>query len=163
MAHDKFLKRPNVIPWPPILLLIFVGLGAWATYRWPMAGPAAPWKDVWFYGGLAMAGVIILIYIWAERTMHLAGTNVMPHQPATELVTHGPFKYSRNPIYVANILLMLSGAVIFMTPWLVLFAAINAIFLQHLAIKREEKHLEARFGDAWRAYRTVTPRWIGPF
>ncbi len=71
-----------------------------------------------------------------------------------------PFSKSRNPIYVANTLLVLGAGLLFGILWLVIAALLAAFATQKLAIEREERHLAARFGPDWRAYAAQTPRWL---
>ena len=162
MDQSEIINRPNVIPWPPVLLFASAAIGAPLTYYWPLLYSVPPWSSASFGAGIALAITAIVIYVWSERTLARAKTNILPHKPALQLVTDGPFRFSRNPIYVANTILLLAGALIFTSPWLVLLAGANAYLLHHLAILREERHLAARFGAEWHAYARRTPRWIGP-
>ena len=77
--------------------------------------------------------------------------NILPHRAATTLVTSGPFALSRNPIYLGNTLLLAGAGVMFGNVWFLLGAIGSAWLVTVLAIRREEAHLEARFGEAWRA------------
>jgi protein-S-isoprenylcysteine O-methyltransferase Ste14 len=87
-------------------------------------------------------------------------TTIMPHRGSSYLVTQGPFRYSRNPIYVANVMLMAGLALFFANGWLLLLAPVNGILTQILAIKREENHLIAMFGYDYEAYCRRVRRWI---
>ena len=84
----------------------------------------------------------------------------MPNRPATALITSGPFALSRNPIYVANTLLVGGLGLAFGIGWLVIAALLGALLTRKLAIAREEHHLAARFGAEWQAYAARTPRWL---
>lgn len=68
---------------------------------------------------------------------------------------------SRNPIYLANVVTFIGAALTFYSAWFLLAALADALLVQQLAIKREEAHLAARFGEEWRAYATRVPRWLG--
>jgi protein-S-isoprenylcysteine O-methyltransferase Ste14 len=87
--------------------------------------------------------------------------NILPHRAATALVTDGPFAWSRNPIYLGNTLLLSGCGLAFGNAWLLVGAAVAAIAVTVLAIRREEAHLASRFGDAWMAYAARTRRWFG--
>ena len=67
---------------------------------------------------------------------------------------------SRNPIYVANTLLVAGAGLLFGMVWLVIAALAAAVLTQKLAIEREERHLAARFGQAGTDYAARTPRWL---
>ena len=87
-------------------------------------------------------------------------TTILPHRGATALVTDGPFAKSRNPIYVANTLLVSGAGLLFGVGWLVLAGLAGAVLTQKLAIEREERHLAARFGGPGRTMRRGRPRWL---
>ena len=87
-------------------------------------------------------------------------TTVLPHRGATRLITDGPFRFSRNPIYVGNTLLVAGAGLAFGVAWLIPAALAGAVATGRLAIAREEQHLALRFGAAWSAYAARTPRWL---
>lgn len=86
--------------------------------------------------------------------------NFLPHKAATQLITSGPFRLSRNPIYLGNTLALLGAGIAFNSLWLVLAAFAAAVLVHFLAILREERHLAAKFGKAWSDYAARTPRWL---
>jgi protein-S-isoprenylcysteine O-methyltransferase Ste14 len=87
-------------------------------------------------------------------------TTIMPNQAATNLITTGPFAWSRNPIYLANTALVLGAGLYFENLWLVGLAFVAALITQKLAIEREEKHLAAKFGAAWEGYAARVRIWV---
>ena len=87
-------------------------------------------------------------------------TTVLPHRGATRLITDGPFRFSRNPIYVGNTLLVAGAGLVFGVAWLIPAALAGALATQKLAIEREEEHLARRFGADWAGYAARTPRWL---
>lgn len=111
-----------------------------------------------------MGGVLALTAIAIDITTFMAfrkhKTTVMPNKAATNLITTGPFAWSRNPIYVANTALVLGAGLYFGNLWLVVFAFVAAFVTQKLAIEREEKHLAGKFGAAWEAYAARVRRWV---
>jgi protein-S-isoprenylcysteine O-methyltransferase Ste14 len=80
--------------------------------------------------------------------------------PTTALVTGGPYRISRNPIYLALTLVYLGLALAWGSLWPVVLLAPLLIVMRYGVIGREERYLEARFGDAYRAYRAAVRRWI---
>lgn len=151
--------RPSSIPWPPILLVSAVA-GGWLLQRalplgWPGLddGPAR-------LVGLGIGGLGIALAAWAIITLARAGTTVRPDAAATQLVTTGPFARFRNPIYLADVMILLGLAELTKMIWLAILALVFAILVTYLAILPEERHLEARFGDAYRAYKERSRRWI---
>jgi protein-S-isoprenylcysteine O-methyltransferase Ste14 len=107
---------------------------------------------------LILAGIGLDVAAMLEMRRHRA--NILPHRAATALVTTGPFALSRNPIYLGNTALLAGAGLAFGSPWLIIAAAVAAQAVTILAIRREEAHLSARFGDAWAAYAKRTPRWL---
>ena len=151
-------ERPNTVPWPPI---IFAGTAAVAF----MLGRL---YDLGFVPRTAAGGVLGAVVmlaglgldIAAMRAMRRNRANILPHRAATALVTTGPFAVSRNPIYLGNTLLLAGAGLALGSAWFLVGALVAARLVTILAIKREEAHLAARFGDAWHAYARRTPRWL---
>ena len=85
----------------------------------------------------------------------------MTWHAATALVASGPFAISRNPIYLANGLLLLGLGGLFDNAWFFVAAPVAAFATDRLAIRREERHLTALFGPAWSAYADRVDRWFG--
>jgi protein-S-isoprenylcysteine O-methyltransferase Ste14 len=92
--------------------------------------------------------------------MRRAGTNIRPDQPTLALVTDGAFRFSRNPLYLAAAGLYVGVALLVHALWpLVLLIPMLAV-LQWGVVAREERYLEAKFGDAYRAYKARVRRWL---
>jgi protein-S-isoprenylcysteine O-methyltransferase Ste14 len=149
--------RPNTIPWPPIIYLgaALVGVLTQRFIPLPLIGGEA----VKVLGAvLAIAALTLDVATFATFLKHQ--TTIMPNQAATNLITTGPFAWSRNPIYVANTALVLGAGLYFGNLWLVGLAFVAAVITQKLAIEREEQHLAAKFGAAWDSYAAQVRRWI---
>ena len=110
--------------------------------------------------GLCLACAAVALDVTAALAFRRHRTTILPHRGATALITEGPFGWSRNPIYVANTLLVTGMGLLFGSAWLVIAAFVAAFLTQKLAIEREEGHLAARFGQAWTEYAARTPRWL---
>lgn len=96
----------------------------------------------------------------AFHTLRKANTTVLPHRGADHLVTDGPFSFTRNPIYLANTLLMFGLGLVSGITWFFLLGLVAAFLTQKLAIEGEEQHLEIRFGKRYRDYAKRVRRWI---
>lgn len=107
---------------------------------------------------LAVAGSI-LFSLCFER-FRRAGTNVPSWQPSTALVTGGPYRFSRNPIYLAQTLIYLGLACGYGSAWPLALLPAVLIVMHHGVIRREERYLAARFGAAYRAYSASVRRWL---
>ncbi len=111
--------------------------------------------------GQLLGVAAIVIAVVAVVQFQVAGTNVEPTKPAHELVTNGIYALSRNPIYLAFILLGTGLALAFDAPLVLIATAIAVPILRWGVIAREETYLAAEFGDAYDAYRRRVGRWFG--
>jgi protein-S-isoprenylcysteine O-methyltransferase Ste14 len=127
-----------------------------AARLWP---PSALFPGAFAVGGLLVAFALGLD-LWAMLEMRRRA-NILPHRAATALVTTGPFAWSRNPIYLANGLLLLGLGGLFDNAWLIVAAPAAVFATDRLAIRREERHLAALFGAAWSEYMSRVRRWLG--
>lgn len=151
--------RANTFPWPPVLLVALVAAG-WVLGRlialpWPGTDDT-PARIIGI--GFGVIGVVLIA--WAIVELRRAGTTVMPDQASSALVTRGPFARFRNPIYLGEVLLLLTTAELTKNLWFVAAAGAFAGLVTVLQIGPEERHLEARFGDAYRAYKAKSRRWV---
>jgi protein-S-isoprenylcysteine O-methyltransferase Ste14 len=87
-------------------------------------------------------------------------TAILPNMASSALVSTGVFAYTRNPIYLGNTFLLIGFAIALRWGWLAIATPITIFAVTMLAIQREEQHLGARFGDAWRAYAARVRRWM---
>jgi protein-S-isoprenylcysteine O-methyltransferase Ste14 len=109
----------------------------------------------------AMATVLaIALFVSAVRTLQAAGTPVPGNRPTTTVVRIGPYRFSRNPIYLAFSLLQL-GISLWVNSLGLLIALIPAVALMWLVvIPREERYLEARFPSEYLPYKASVRRWL---
>jgi protein-S-isoprenylcysteine O-methyltransferase Ste14 len=152
--------RPNRIPWPPLLVAMTLAAGALLSWIAPLPFAGGGFGIALRAVGLGCVAAALALDVWAFRALHRHRTTILPHKGADALVTEGPFGLSRNPIYVGNLLLVAGIGLALGRLWLVLLAPALALALQVLAIRREERHLEARFGTAWRDYAARVRRWV---
>lgn len=152
-------ERPSVIPWPPILIVAMViaavSLGQFAPLPWPGLDDL-PARIV----GVGFGVLGFALFAWAGYTMSRHKTTVMPHKGSAALVTSGPFRWLRNPIYLGDVLIFLGVAEVTKNVWFALLVPVFAVLITWLAILPEERHLEAKFGDDYRNYKNKTRRWI---
>lgn len=153
-------ESPNKYPLPPMLTVGMLVLCYLLDTFLPLG-----WEPEQVTGFMRSAGALLIVValaldVWAFLTFRKHQANMMPHKPATELLTSGPFAHSRNPIYLANVLLVAGFGFALGSRWF-LFGAVALFFLLgELVIKREEKHLEANFPTAWADYQKLVRRWI---
>lgn len=141
--------------YPKIWLAGFV-LAGWLAGRLAPHGPGwlAGWGPV-----LALAGLALMV--WAGWVMRRAHTTVDPHGQPRHLVTSGPFRLSRNPIYVADAMILAGFCLAFRAPLAaVLLVADFVLVISARFIPHEEQRLARSFPDAFAAYRQRTRRWL---
>ncbi len=110
--------------------------------------------------GLVLLAAALALMLWAALTMRAARTTVMPGQRPDHLVTRGPFRFSRNPIYLGD-LIGLAGLMLALdAPAGLIAVPFFALFLEHRFIRREEAVIAAAFGPAYETYRARVRRWI---
>jgi protein-S-isoprenylcysteine O-methyltransferase Ste14 len=152
--------RPNTIPWPPIIYLSAAAVGVVAQRVMPMPWVESDLASALQILGAALVAAAIALDVTTLATFRKHKTTVMPNKAATNLITSGPFAWSRNPIYVGNTALVLGAGFYFGNVWLVGLAFVAAFITQKLAVEREEKHLAAKFGDVWESYAARVRRWV---
>jgi protein-S-isoprenylcysteine O-methyltransferase Ste14 len=156
----EIMARPNSVPWPPLIYLAAIGLSVLLHYLAPLPWLPSPFADIFFAVGWLFVIGAVAIDISAMRTLHRSRTTILPHRGSDHLVTGGAFSLSRNPIYLANTMIMFGAGFISGILWFFPLGLVAAFATQKLAIEREEKHLEARFGKKFRDYAKRVRRWI---
>ena len=113
-------------------------------------------------GGLgAMVFVLALaLFAWAIVTITRVGSNVPTNLPTTTIVESGPYRFTRNPIYLAMFLGLIGLAIAFHNLWLLLMLVPFALVIHYGVVTREEAYLERKFGDVYRGYRSRVRRWL---
>jgi protein-S-isoprenylcysteine O-methyltransferase Ste14 len=94
------------------------------------------------------------------RAMRRARTSVNPYRPTTVLLTEGPFRVSRNPMYLGMVVQYVGLALLFNSLWAMVLLPLALVIVHLTVIKREERYLELKFGEEYRAYKAKVRRWI---
>ncbi len=110
--------------------------------------------------GWLAVGIGLVLFAWTFATFWRHRTTVNPYKAASTLCTEGPFRFSRNPIYVGDWFILAGVSLLLKTAWPLMFAPLIWVLLRYGVIRHEEAHLEARFGDAYRTYRARVRRWL---
>lgn len=150
-------EPPSRLPWPPLLIVATIAVGAAldALIPLPFVWPA-PARAV----GVAIIALALANDIWCAAIMRRRGTTMRPDRAVSHLVTEGPFRWSRNPIYVSHVALTAGVGLALASPWTMLLLPALAVGLTLLAIRPEERHLARKFGSEFDAYVARTRRWL---
>jgi len=149
--------NPGVIAFPPLIWLVnaVISVLVHLFIRAPIMR----------YGICLVCGIIFIslaptLAISASRSMKAAGTNVRPSEPALAIVRGGPFRFTRNPMYLALCLLQVALG-FFLNDWItLLFVVPLALIFHYGVVLREEKYLTAKFGEPYLQYKRAVRRWI---
>jgi protein-S-isoprenylcysteine O-methyltransferase Ste14 len=142
---------------PPILLLIHLLAAFLLNWLFPLPF-VFPKILIWLGYLLVLAG-IGLAFSAVSQFMKVR-TTLDPHGSVTEIVTSGPYRFSRNPIYLGFVLLLIGFSFAFRTYWGVLLSPVLTASLYQLVIKHEEAYLEKKFGDRYTSYKSRVRRWL---
>ena len=143
---------------PPLIYLGAIALGAAIHFMWPMRLVSVP-GAISTAAGLIGVLAAVALFVYAVRTFKAAGTPVPGNLPTTTIVRTGPYRFSRNPIYLAFSLFQLAIAVWVNSAWLVLTLVAAVAVMSLVVIPREERYLAARFPE-YSAYKAAARRWL---
>ncbi|MQX67875.1 isoprenylcysteine carboxylmethyltransferase family protein [Sinorhizobium meliloti] len=157
-AGGSFRDSSGAVVRPPIAWAVAAlsGLVLDALYPLPFLSAAMP--AGWLGAIVFLAGLGLLV--WAAATLRRAGTRIQTVQPTTTIVNEGPYRYSRNPIYVGMFLGLIGLSLGFDSLWLLITLVPFYFVIRNGVVAREEVYLERKFGDAYRAYKTRVRRWL---
>jgi len=144
---------------PPFVYLGLAAAAWWLDLRWPLRPPAAVHEALDRIGiVLVAAGALLdlssLALFWLHRT------SALPFRPATSFVARGAYRFTRNPMYLGMTLLVTGLGLLVERLGLIAAAVAASAIIDRFVIPREERHLEARFGESYRHYKRRVRRWI---
>jgi len=141
---------------PPIIFLASILLGIALNYAWPLHFVPRSVRLL----GPAVTACAVVLFLASYREFRRAGTSVRGSTRSTTIVQTGPFRFSRNPIYLAFILLVLGLSVWMNDLWLLVTLVPAAGVIAAVVIPREERFLERNFHDQYSSYRARVRRWL---
>ena len=157
---DDSPRHPGVYFPPPLLFILPLGAGI-LLHQWlPLHIVTGQWAVVGVIIGWLLIGVWAGLSGWAVVTFRRRHTPIMPNRPATHLVTWGPYRFSRNPMYLGLSVLYLGLAVRINTIWPVFFFPVVIVLLYYLVIRHEERYLSTAFGNEYDPYCASVRRWL---
>jgi protein-S-isoprenylcysteine O-methyltransferase Ste14 len=148
------MDHANVVAPPPLIFLagILVALGLEELAPIEVALPA--------WAGMVLVGLALVVFLWSLSRFLRAGTPVSPHRPTRTLITSGPYRVSRNPLYVALTGTQTGIALWTDNAWMLGMLLPLLFVMRYGVIAREERYLEARFGAAYLEYKRRVRRWL---
>lgn len=150
-------SHPGVIAPPPLLLLIALAAGFALDGLAPLGVLAeVPPLARWIVGG-ALLVLALAVNVQGFFGFQRKGTPVIPYKSATALVTDGVFAHVRNPMYLGMIALPIGLGVALAGDWLAICGVLLWPVLHYGVVRREERYLDAVFGDEYRAYKARVP------
>ena len=110
--------------------------------------------------GLALLGLGLILMFLGIREFERAGTDYRPYKPTTRIITGGPFRFTRNPLYLSLALIYAGLALAHGSFWALVLLGPVLIVIRYGVIAREERYLEARFGADYLNYKNSVRRWL---
>jgi protein-S-isoprenylcysteine O-methyltransferase Ste14 len=147
----------GVLVRPPLLYLCSILIGSALELVRPL--PFAPRSLEAPLGGSLVVAALVL-FAFSVREFRAAGTPLPTNRPTTVIVRRGPYRFSRNPIYLAFSLLHLGIAIWTNGGWLLVTLAVTLLVMSYGVIAREERYLAGRFAEEYLAYKASVRRWL---
>ncbi len=151
-------KKGAAVKFPPpliFLLLIFLGFGMQWLYPLRLG-----LLDSLQWLGYLLCLLAIAVPLQVNGVFNKVGTAIEPWKPTNSLVTGGIYRWSRNPIYAAFCIFNIGTGIAGNSLWVILSFIPGAILVYLIAIKREERYLEQKFGEEYLSYKQSVRRWI---
>ncbi len=149
-------------PWrvPPAVWFFGHLAGGWALERWkplPLGWTSFDWQ---VGTAIVLFGLAAGFAGWGIVLFQVKKTTVVPFGTASRLVVTGPFRLSRNPLYVALVATLAAFGLLLDSGWYVILGGVLAIVLDRLVIREEERRLAELFGEEYASYRKRVRRWL---
>ena len=148
---------PGVITIPPVIYLVFLALGVALDFLFPVA--LLP-NLVQYTVGFALIAASFALLPMVLGRFRATGTNLDVRKPTTAIITDGPYRYSRNPAYLSMTLLCAGIGVAADSIWILGLLLPALVVMHYGVIAREERYLEAKFGEEYLRYKQSVRRWI---
>ena len=160
LVPESSVPHPGV-KFPPPILFVTAFVAGWLLHRrWPRALVPVRWDAVREVAGALLVTAGVAFVLWALATFHRHRTAIYPNRPASRIVRDGPYRLTRNPMYVSMTAVYL-GMTLLVNSWLPLvFLPIALGLLLQLVIAREERYLRSAFGEEYASYCRDVRRWL---
>jgi protein-S-isoprenylcysteine O-methyltransferase Ste14 len=154
---DEARDNPGVIAPPPLIYASALAAGLLANRRYRI--PFLPRLLARTLGPLLVIGGLVVGFL-GSREMRRAETNLDPYKPTTAIVKEGPYRFTRNPLYLSMTLMYAGITSLANALPAALLLPVALHLMRHGVIEREERYLERKFGEEYLQYKARVPRWI---
>lgn len=135
--------------------------GIFAVILPPVLAYFDPWKKTTWAPGLLAMVIGAAVLLWCVRDFYVIGKGTLaPWDPPKRLVVRGLYRYTRNPMYIGVLVLVLGWCLYYQSPLLALYLILMAVAFHIRVVANEEPWLQAQFGNQWEQYRKAIPRWL---
>lgn len=152
---------PNAgVTFPPPLLYVagvLAGLAFHHWWPWPITAGSSTLR---FFGAVACVVGWFVIFLSAFLTFRRAHTSLIPNRPATAFVETGPYRFTRNPMYVSMAVLYLGATLATNSWWPIVLLPVVLLVVDRRVIAREERYLASAFPVEYPAYTARVRRWL---
>ena len=155
--RPELLNHAGVAFHPPLLLALVLVVGFLA--RWLVPLNFLP-RGLSMSIGPSVTAASFAWFFWAVYTMRTGGASIPTHEPTNAIVVRGPFRFSRNPIYLSMLLLQVGTSIWANSLWFLGLAIVSGVLLRWGVILREERYLEHKFGAEYLSYKGRVRRWL---
>jgi len=144
---------------PPLVFLISIALGVvlQRAVR-PLTIPVG--RILSMTGGIVLIAVAVCLFVSALVLFRRTGQHPRPWKPTPELIPNGPYRFSRNPMYVAMTLFVLGLGIALNNLWVSIFAPVSLLAVHFIAVLPEEQYLVGKFGEGYRGYIARVRRYL---
>ncbi len=163
MTKPQHSDNPGVRIPPPILVVSILVVSLLVDYfirKSILQAGFGGMSGAVVYGGAGLVIAGILLGIWCAVVYHKAKTSILPHTADSTLIKHGPFRFSRNPIYLGMVLIYMGICLVRNAPIALMLVVLVILVLRIYVIAKEEAYLTRRFGDAYGQYCKQVRRWL---
>lgn len=157
LGEPKDQAAVRVFPPGVPLATILIGVGLQRLWPIPILFPA---PARYWLGGIGVVAAMLGLGLRAVILFRRSGQSENPWKPTPEIVDRGPFRVTRNPMYLQMVIVCVGVSVILSNAWILLLTPICALVLQQFAILPEEAYLERKFGEPYLDYKRRVRRWL---
>ena len=163
--NEVFMKEPldasAVRVFPPavplLTILLGVALNRLCAFKLNLKLSAFARYGI---GGAILGVAVFCLGLYPVILLRRTGQSENPWTPTTEIVRRGPYRFTRNPLYLQMVLGCIGFAIMLRNMWILLLTPLAAWALQVFAILPEEAYLERKFGESYRSYKRRVRRWL---